>query len=33
MKVEDSKLECGIVYKEVLIHVKLQIGNTGKKQS
>jgi len=26
---EDSKLECGIVYKQILINAKLQIGRSG----
>jgi len=31
MRDEDSKLECGIVYKQVLINVTSQIGRSGKK--
>jgi hypothetical protein len=31
MREEDSKLECGIVYKQILINAKLQIGRRGKK--
>jgi hypothetical protein len=30
---EDSKLEGGIVYKQILINVKLQIVRSGKKQN
>jgi hypothetical protein len=33
MKVEDSNLECGIVYKHILINAKLQIGKRERKQS
>jgi hypothetical protein len=28
---EDSKLECGLVYKQILINAKLQIGRSGQK--
>jgi len=31
MRDEDSKLECGIVYKQILINTKLQIGRSGQK--
>jgi hypothetical protein len=30
MRVEGSNLECGIVYRQILIHAKLQIGNREK---
>jgi len=30
---EDSKLECGIVYKQILINAKLQIERSGQKQN
>jgi hypothetical protein len=31
MRDEDSKLECEIVYKQILINATLQIGRSGKK--
>jgi hypothetical protein len=31
MRDEDSQLECGIVYKQILINVKLQTGRSGQK--
>jgi len=31
MTVEDSNLECGILYKRILINAKLQIGKREKK--
>jgi hypothetical protein len=31
MRDEDSKLECEIVYKQILINATLQIGRRGKK--
>jgi hypothetical protein len=31
MRVEDNNLECGIVYKYILINAKLQIGKREKK--
>jgi len=31
MRNEDSRLECGIVYKQLLIKAKLQIGKRGQK--
>jgi hypothetical protein len=33
MRDEDSKLECGIVYKQILINATVQIGRSGKKNS
>jgi hypothetical protein len=33
MRDEDSKLEGGIVYKQILINVKLHIVRSGKKQN
>jgi hypothetical protein len=33
MRDEDSKFECGIVYKQILINVKLQTGRGGQKQN
>jgi hypothetical protein len=33
MREEDSNLECGIVYEQILINAKLQIGKRGQKNT